>query len=209
MNFRDPAAGPSHPEDGEDRDGQAREEWGWVREFQAGDGRGFEQLYRRYARRLASFVRRSGGLDVDASEDAVQEIMMRVHRNLAGFRFESRVSTYLYTAALRWLRDQRVMRRVERRDVPVEELAGRATAQDESEGRELARQVQGLLGQLAPDERNVWLLHETEERSWDEIAALLECSARNAQLQKEKASRFLRERLALLGYGEEKTGGGS
>jgi RNA polymerase sigma-70 factor (ECF subfamily) len=177
--------------------------------FQAGDDGAFEKIYRRHAKPLCGFIRRQAGLTMEEAEDAAQEILMRVHRNLKGFRFESRLSTYLYTAALRYLRDQRVRRRVELVDAPVEELGTARGADEESEGHELERQVRSLLAELSPAERGVWLLHETEERSWEEIAAIVGGSVRNAQLLKEKASRFLRERLGRLGFGEGMTGGGS
>jgi len=202
MIFRDPPVPPSHDADGQARELRSQEEWGWVREFQAGDARAFEKIYRRHAKPLSGFVRRQSGLAPDEAEDAVQEIMMRVYRNLAGFRFESRLSTYLYTAALRYLRDLRVRRKLDFSEVPVEELPA-PSAGSEPERRELQRCVRTLLAELSPGERSVWLLHETEERSWDEIAAITGGSVRNAQLLKEKANRFLRERLIGLGFGGE------
>ena len=63
-----------------------------------GNSRAFDELVRRYDRRLLNFVYRTVG-DLERAEDVVQETFLRVHRHLARFDRSKKFSTWIYTIA--------------------------------------------------------------------------------------------------------------
>lgn len=71
-----------------------------AREARAGSGRSFEELMRRYKRRLFAYLRPRLGSDQDA-EDMVQETFLKLFRNIRNYDQAFRFSTWLYTSANR------------------------------------------------------------------------------------------------------------
>jgi len=69
-----------------------------AREARAGSRRSFEELARRYKRRLFVYLRPRLGSDQDA-EDMVQETFLKLFRNIRNYNPAFRFSTWLYTSA--------------------------------------------------------------------------------------------------------------
>ena len=71
-----------------------------AREARAGSRRSFDELARRYKRRLFVYLRPRLGSDEDA-EDMVQETFLKLYRNIGGYDPAFKFSTWLYTSANR------------------------------------------------------------------------------------------------------------
>ena len=71
-----------------------------VAEAQTGSRRFFNELVRRYSRRLFYFIRPKVTSDED-TEDLVQETFLKAYRNIHRFDPNYKFSTWLYTAAAR------------------------------------------------------------------------------------------------------------
>jgi RNA polymerase sigma-70 factor (ECF subfamily) len=71
-----------------------------AREARAGSRRSFDELARRYKRRLFVYLRPRLGSDEDA-EDMVQETFLKLYRNIASYDPAFKFSTWLYTSANR------------------------------------------------------------------------------------------------------------
>ena len=157
-----------------------------VRRFMAGDERAFDELVRRYQRRLLGFVVRMLE-DQEQSEDVVQEAFVRVFRNIHRFDQSKKFSTWIYAIARNLARNE-LRKRSRCREVTFRTLAG-----DDDQGRplewadpepgpdELFRR-RGLRGRveeavaLLPERhRVVFVLRELEGRSYGEIAAISGC----------------------------------
>jgi RNA polymerase sigma-70 factor, ECF subfamily len=69
-------------------------------EARAGSRRSFEELALRYKRRLFVYLRPRLGSDQDA-EDMVQEVFLKLYRNIGSYDPAYRFSTWLYTSANR------------------------------------------------------------------------------------------------------------
>ena len=69
-----------------------------------GRERGVSALYREYRHPLLAFFVRNG-MSSEQGEDLLQEVFIRAVRNAAGFRGESRVSTWLWSIARNCLLD--------------------------------------------------------------------------------------------------------
>jgi RNA polymerase sigma-70 factor (ECF subfamily) len=79
----------------------------------AGDQRAFNRFFETYAERVSGFAARRCALDSSALEDIVQMTMINAMRNLASFRGESSLFTWLCTICRNQLSDHQ--RRVSRR----------------------------------------------------------------------------------------------
>jgi len=66
-----------------------------VERMRAGDQQAFDTFFRTYVTRLAGFAARRCTLDSAALEDVVQQSMINAVRNLAGFRGDSTLFTWL------------------------------------------------------------------------------------------------------------------
>jgi len=76
------------------------DEQGEIRRSLQGDHEAFESLVRRYQRMIYALTYRMTGSAADA-EDLTQEVFIRAHHELAGFRAEAKFSSWLYRIAVR------------------------------------------------------------------------------------------------------------
>lgn len=136
------------------------------------------------------------------AEDVVQEVFLTVHRSLAQFREQSRLSTWIHriavTRALNHLdRNAEKLRRSsdsidepERHEL-VADSTMRGTPLQQLEQRELLERLQACLGQLPPEWRAVLALRENRQLSYQRIAETLELAIGTVR------SRIARARDAL------------
>ena len=160
----------------------------------AGDRRAFDRLLARHRPELRQFVElrmdpRMRGR-VDAS-DVVQETQLEVYRRLADFLDRRPMPFHVWlrkTAYERLLMARRqhveAAQRAVGREVPLPErsslllaqrLLPRGSTPSQSLGRrELARRVHQVLEQLPDADREILFMRNFEERSYPEIACLLD-----------------------------------
>jgi RNA polymerase sigma-70 factor (ECF subfamily) len=142
----------------------------------------FDVLVRKYWPKVFRFALASLR-DPDAAGNVAQDCLMKAHRNAAGFRGESSVSTWLMQIAVNLLRDYvrnrrlRFWKRTNKRSVDWEDLDGRLQQQGPSpEARAAAReQLQAVWKAttgLPERQRTVFLLRFVEEMDLLEIAAV-------------------------------------
>jgi len=143
-----------------------------AREARDGSRRSFEELARRYKRRLFVYLRPRLGSDEDA-EDMVQDTFLKLYRNVGGYDPAYRFSTWLYTSANRLAIDSFRKNATVRR-----ESAGAANDQlsDPAAGREAGTGESGLWDKaqaLGETRFRVLWLRYGEDMTIDEIAAVL------------------------------------
>ena len=178
-----------------DREGERES----VRRFLAGrDEASFRALYRAQTPFLyALALRLCGGRRSDA-EDIVQETWVRAVSGLAGFRWESALSTWLCGIAIRCFREQVRTRREE----PMPELPPAAASADPEPDIDLERGI----ADLAPGYREVLLLHDVHGYSHEEIGRLLGIDAGTSKSQLSRAREALRDRIGRGAAAPEKEG---
>ncbi|MCK6552853.1 RNA polymerase sigma factor [Myxococcota bacterium] len=141
-----------------------------------------ELLFRRHGRDVVRFVRRMMGPHAPAEDvdDVVQQVFVSVHRDLARFRGDSAVTTWLYGISARAvLMHARTGRRRQRAmaayagEHPLAHVTGE-TAEDAVARRQEIERVWRALERLKPKKRVVFVLHEIEGLSGKEIAKALE-----------------------------------
>jgi RNA polymerase sigma-70 factor (ECF subfamily) len=154
----------------------------------------FAALYRRHTPQLMGLaVRLLGGVVAEA-EDAVQETWSRAVPQLASFRWEAALSTWLSAILVRHCHERRraSARVAEPADIEID-----VSYQDQSliataDRVDLTRAIAGL-----PDGfRFVLVLHDIEGYTHEEIAALAGIHVGTSKRQLSRARAALRRRLA-------------
>nr|WP_326185867.1 sigma-70 family RNA polymerase sigma factor [uncultured Oscillibacter sp.] len=153
----------------------------WIDAARRGDQDAFGQLVRLYEKRVFALTLRMCRNPEDAAE-AAQEAFLAAWQGLRFFREESSFSTWLYRLASNACVD--LLRREGRHraaagpslddealnlDVPDRS----ASPQEQAERGELRAHIKAGLAALPPDYRQVLILRELHQRTYDEIAEIL------------------------------------
>ena len=173
-----------------------------------GDEGAFESLVRLYEKRVFALAVRMCGNSDDAAE-AAQEAFLAAWQGLRFFRGDSSFSTWLYrltsNACVDLLRREGRHRSVAgpsldddgelNRDVP--DTA--PSPQEEAERRELRAQIEEGLRALSPEHRQVLILREMHQLSYDEIADTLDLDVGTVKSRISRGRKQLRNFLLRSG----------
>ena len=177
----------------EDEDRRATERK-LVRDAQQGDLVAFERLYRENERKVFGLCLRLSS-DFALAEELTQEVFVRAWRKLGSFRGESAFSTWLYPLAVNVaLSERRSRRRRDARLVATDDPAGLERAPGVPRP-EAGFDLQKAMAGLPPGARAVFVLHDVEGRTHEEIAAMLDLAPGTSKAQLFRARRLLREAL--------------
>jgi RNA polymerase sigma-70 factor, ECF subfamily len=166
---------------------------------QRGDRSAFKALYERYRDRLNNLIYYSLG-DRIWAEDVLQIVFIKIYKGLSGFRFESSPATWMYRIAMNECLNQQQRRGAAH--VPFEEILGSDDEFDRQALPDLAHAdrerreiIQQAVMELSPKLRGVVVLKYIEGLSYDEMAAVLECSPGTVASRLNRALRQLEARL--------------
>lgn len=170
---------------------------GLIRQAIAGNQAAYAGLMRRYERMVFGLALQMVGNREDALE-VTQDAFLKAYRFLAGYRGESRFSTWLYriarTSAINYLR--RAKRDTVTLDTP--ESPVRKMTTDVPDGyqtittTERSVQLRRAFGLLLPDDANVLTLFYLKEQSLDEICEVMGWTMSNAKSRLCRARQRLR-----------------
>ena len=158
-----------------------RQEQIWIDDARRGDQDAFAQLVRLYEKRVYALTLRMCKNSADA-EEAAQEAFLAAWQGLAFFRGESSFSTWLYRLASNACVD--LLRREGRHRSAAgpslnDEEAAVDVADDApsphalAERAELRQQIEAGLSALPEEYRQVLVLREMHQQTYDEIAEIL------------------------------------
>jgi RNA polymerase sigma-70 factor, ECF subfamily len=171
-----------------------------------GDVGAFEQLVKRYDRRLLR-IAQSVTHNTEDAKDAVQDTFLKVFQNLGQFREESQFSTWLFritvNQSLMKLRKQRAIKEVSldedfQADVdtlPMEVIDWAPNPEQVYRQSELRDILISALKELAPTLRTVFVLRDIEGLSIDQTAEALALSHAAVKARLWRVRMQLRERL--------------
>ena len=178
----------------------------WIRKIASGDRTAFERLYHAYQKRLFGYLFRMVG-KAGSAEELTNDVMLEVWKGAAGFKGESKVSTWIFGIAR--FRAISSMRRANPGFVDMEEagpLRDSHELQDEVLVKESTREeVRGALKKLTPQHREVIELTFYQGFSYPEIAAILECPVNTVKTRMFYARKELRELLGEGGHLKHRT----
>ena len=187
-----------------------------VKKSQKGDYLSFEELVKRYEKKIYSLAYRIMGNKEDAS-DVLQETFLQVFKKLAGFKGKAKFSTWLYRIAvnicLMRKRKRKKMKTVSL-DIPIltkkEDEIKRELGDDWSESplatlenEEVKKTLSQAIGLLPEEYRTVFLLRGLNGLSNQEVAKVLKISLPAVKSRLHRARLFLRDKLSqyFQGYG--------
>ncbi len=167
----------------------------------------FDELYRRYHRKVYSTARHVTG-DSNAAADVTQETFLQVFEKFDTFESRSSFSSWLYRIAVNCAGEHR--RKHRKNPVPLPGAA--ATPRTDGQAAELERdrrrpdagdpagetsgEVQDALQQLSPKLRTVVVLRYVEGLSYEEVAEVLACSVGTVKSRLNRAHEALEQWLA-------------
>ncbi|OFX14209.1 MAG: RNA polymerase subunit sigma-24 [Armatimonadetes bacterium RBG_16_58_9] len=167
-----------------------------------GEHAAFDELVRRYERRVFSFAYRLAGNQDDAN-DVAQEAFIRVFNSIATFRGDAVFTTWIYRIVTNVYLDERKKSKshrqtslddyVELDENPVARqiVDDRPTPDQIVEHKERNRVVQEAVNSLPEYQRIIVTLYHMQNRSYEEIAEILQLPIGTVK------SRLNRARLAL------------
>ncbi len=180
-----------------------------VEAVRAGDEAAFAELVRRYRNQITNYIYRVTG-DYDSAVDLAQETFLRVYRAAERYQTSYAFSTYIYRIATN-LAISELRQRKRRRLVSLtgffqaRDGASEPAAFDPADGRQLqdAALVEGerraaitrAINSLPEKYRVPLVLRDVEERSYEEIARILEMSEGTVKSRISRARSFLRDKL--------------
>lgn len=181
-----------------------------VRAAAKGNTLAFEELVRLHEKKVYALALRMCGNSEDAA-DAAQEAFLSAWKGLPSFRGEAGFSTWLYRLAsnaaidqLRKGKRQREEASLDDGELPLDVPDRQPGPQEAAESTELQKAVADGLRELSEDHRQILLMREYQELSYDEIAQALEVDLGTVKSRISRARRALRkillERGNLSGY---------
>ncbi len=160
----------------------------------SGDEAAFRQLYRRHTPALYRLALRLGGGDEPWAEELVQRSWIRAVEGLGAFGWRSALSTWLGGIAINCARE--LWREGRGRDEVLDEVPDRITASgDSSAGPEDRVDLERAIERLPQGCRRVFVLHDVEGYTHEEIGGLLGIEAGTSKSQLSHARRRLRAAL--------------
>lgn len=165
-----------------------------VTRAQRGEGKAFSELIARYQDRVYRFLLRLTR-SADDALDLTQDTFLRAYQSIDRWRPDALFRTWLFRIARnlafdRLRRDKRVEFVELEEDADIQDPAGGPEAILETAQR--LQQLEAALERLPPEHREILLLREIEDMSYDEIARVLDLNAGTVK------SRLARARAALL-----------
>ena len=168
-----------------------------IRRAVEGDEAAMRQLWSRHAPRIDAIVRRLAGGDPDVAADIAQEVWIQIFRALPEYRGDAQFSTWAHRIAVnRTLNALRSRRRLAAIETEVEEDS--AVAEMDTDRPFLAASIEAATAQLSPGARTVFVLHDVEGYTHEEIAGRLGITVGGSKSQLFKARAKLRRLLAHL-----------
>ena len=164
-----------------------------------GDGKAFEELYRRHYRRVYALTLRMMGNPTEA-EDMTQEVFLQLFNKIGMFRGESAFTTWLHRLTVNQVL-MRFRKNKSRREEALEDEGLRPHASvcpTSPKASQLIDRItlESAIAKLPPGYRAAFILHDIEGYEHEEVARILGCAVGTSKSQLHKARTKLRKLLA-------------
>ena len=181
-----------------------------VQQIKEGKTESFEVLVERYQKQVYNIAYRYTGSRDDAY-DLSQEAFLKAYRGINNFRQDSSFKTWIYHIVANvcrdYLRKDKKVHKVSI-DEPVQsndgdmekQLTDNAKGPDEVyESKELSEFIQGIINNLQREYKEVIILREMQQLSYEEIAKVLNCSVGTVKSRLNRARKILKDRIIVDG----------
>lgn len=147
----------------------------YVRRFINGDEMAFNLLAQKYQQKIYWHARRMLGNHMDADE-VTQEVLIVLFNKLKSFNFKSSLFTWIYritaTRSINQLNKRKVKRFLFLEDSDYDTLKGSEDIIDDLENKEKIQKLDLVLKELPVKQREVFILRNFDELSYDEISGI-------------------------------------
>jgi RNA polymerase sigma-70 factor (ECF subfamily) len=162
-----------------------------------GDRQAFERIYRKHVDRIYSLCTRMVG-DRSRAEELTQDAFVRAWEKLDQFRGDSAFSTWLHRLAVNVVLNDRQTekRRRDRHDDSIEDVDAVPLGETKSVPMPgLSIDLERAIAKLPAGARKVFVLHDVEGFTHEEIGEMLGVTAGGCKAQLHRARMLLREAL--------------
>jgi RNA polymerase sigma-70 factor (ECF subfamily) len=185
------------------------EECLFIARLKANEDAAYDELVRTYSASIFHVAYRMLGDTAEAS-DVVQEIFLKVFRNIAGFKGEAALKTWIFRIAfseilnrLRWWKRRHRFSTLSLDDSPNGNGNGNdhyvadagPTPEQALQSKEQEAAIQQALGKLSSDHRSIIVLRDIEGFSYNEIADVLGVSIGTVKSRLARARSDLKKSL--------------
>ena len=168
---------------------------------QRGDRESFRMLFETYKDRVFSIAVYSFNGDQAAASDVTQQIFLKLMTSINQFRGDSEFTTWLYRMVVNACIDEQRRRRrflPLGESVPVNRMEDRKPQERHYARVEIADSVRRAISELKPKFRVPILLKYIEGLSYEEIAAVMDCSKGTIASRLNRGHKALAKRLVHL-----------
>ncbi len=167
----------------------------------------YEVLYDDYAPRLGSVVK--SYLGYDDVDDVVQEVFIKVFKNIKKFRGDAKLSTWLYRIAVNVCKDMLSKRKRNNEFLTDFRETDEKVAFEPPATTNVFREVMDemsfdelmdIVAKLTEDDRLLIKLRDIDDLSYEEIAEILEKPVGTVKSRLHYARKRLKELLEEVGY---------
>jgi RNA polymerase sigma-70 factor, ECF subfamily len=143
----------------------------------------FLYLMQRYEDKLSRYIRRFAGISGGPAEDIVQEVFIKVYKNLNDFDSDMNFSSWIYRITHNETINQ--LKKINRQKTAsletddedvvnlIDIIESDVNLETETQKKDLQKNVQKILSMLSPPFREILVLRYLEDRSYEEISHIL------------------------------------
>lgn len=169
-----------------------------VKLLKKGDMSAFDVIYKKYSRRLYGFVFRYVKQESD-TEEIVQEVFIKIWQSRDKINvyssFESFLFTIAHNATINLLKKRATEQKYLEHVKSLQQIEETYEIADEIHYKELKQKFQGLLDELSPRQKEIFLMSREEGLSHKEIAEKLGISSNTVKNHLVATLSFLKKRL--------------
>lgn len=151
------------------------EDFGLIEQFVEGNERAFNEIVRKYQKRIYWHARQMLGNHLDADE-VTQEVLIVMYKKLKSFNFNSSLFTWIYkivtTRSLNQIRKRKVKRFFSIDGEEDVELKSNEDIVKDVHNREKLERVKKALDKLPVKQRQIFVLRNYEDLSYEEISKI-------------------------------------
>ncbi len=148
-----------------------------IRAILDGDVQQYAKIVKDYQQHVANLVYKIAGNKLDI-EELVQQVFVELYASLQNFRFESKLSTFIYRITVNLVNKSltRYNRHVPLANNEPEPEADGLNEEETLIREERYRRLHEAIGQLKVEQRTALVLHTFEDFSYQDIAAIMSVS---------------------------------
>jgi RNA polymerase sigma-70 factor, ECF subfamily len=143
------------------------------------DQEAFSYLIHRYEMKLTAYIRRISNFPNEDVEDILQDVFIKVYRNLNGFDSSLKFSSWIYRIThneviSRYRKTKRIAKMSqEMNDEVLDKIVGEVNIERDIDGRQVGKAISKVINEMDLKYKEVLILRFIEEKSYKEISDIL------------------------------------